>query len=213
MVVLLVTLLLLAGAGTASAQETGAGKIELGGFPLGGTFFVGGDGDKEVNFNVYSTGVNLTTYFSSHLAVEGELTISFGLAQDLTFNNTTVFHLQVPNVWSYFGNVVVFPGGTARRRMPFYVTGGIGAVSLQSRGPTAPLGYDVDTVGFETFLAENIGAGVKLFRGTAAPEWGFRIDYRYLIVNANEDAPAFFAQEKTRGGHRIYFGVLYTVTR
>ena len=60
--------------------------------------------------------------------------------------------------------------------------------------------------GFETFIAENIGGGVKIFR-TAAPEWGFRGDYRYLIVNANDGAPAFFAKTKSRGGHRIYFGV------
>jgi hypothetical protein len=213
MVAILAILLLLAGAATASAQDTGAGKLEVGGFPLGGTFFIGGDGDEEVNFNVYSTGLHLTNYFSPHVAVEGELTISFGLAQDLTFKGDTVFHMQVPNVWSYFGNVVFFPGGASGRRMPFYLTGGIGAVSLQSRGPTAPLGYDVDTVGWETFLAENIGAGVKLFRGAAAPQWGFRVDYRYLIVNANENAPAFFAKEKTRGGHRVYFGILYTIAR
>lgn len=212
MVVILLVCFFLAGANVASAQETGPGKLELGGFPLGGTFFVGGDDDEEVDFNVYTTGLNLTRYFSAAIAVEGELTISFGLAQDLQMARATLFHLQVPNVWSYFGNVVFFPV-RGHPRMPLYVTGGIGAISLQSRGPTAPLGYDEATVGWETFIAENIGAGVKLFRGDAAPDWGFRIDYRYLFVNANENAPAFFASEKSRGGHRIYFGILYTVTR
>lgn len=212
MVVILLACLLLAGAHTTSAQEAGAGKLELGGFPLGGTFFVGGDDDTEVDFNVYTSGLNLTRYFSPTVAVEGELTISFGLAQDLHVRRATLFHLQVPNVWSYFGNVVFLPRG-ADRRMPFYLTAGAGALSLQSRGPTGPLGYDKDTVGWQTFVAENLGGGVKLFRGDSAPDWGFRVDYRYVIVNARDAAPAFFAKEKTRGGHRIYFGILYTLMR
>ena len=55
------------------------------------------------------------------------------------FNKAEVFHVQMPNVWSYFGNVVFFPGGTAGKVLPFYLTGGIGAVSLQSRPPTKPV--------------------------------------------------------------------------
>ena len=194
----------------ASAQEpaTGAGKVEIGGFPMGGTFFTGGDDDKEVNFNVYSAGANLTYYLTTRAAIEGELGVSFGLAQDVFFNKTEVLHVQMPNVWSYFGNAVWFPVGAAGRAVPYYITAGVGAVSLQSRQPTKPFGYDVDTVGFETFLAENIGGGVKIFRA-AAPDWGFRADYRYIIVNANGDAPAFFARAKGRGGHRVSFGVLF----
>jgi hypothetical protein len=198
----------------ASAQEaaTGAGKVEIGGFPMGGTFFVGGDDDKEVNFNVYTAGANLTYYLTTRAAIEGELGISFGLAQDVRFNKTEVLHVQLPNVWSYFGNALWFPGGATGRQVPYYITAGVGAVSLQSRQPTRPFGYDVDTVGFQTFLAENIGGGVKIFRA-AAPDWGFRADYRYLIVNANGDAPAFFARAKSRGGHRVSFGVLFTWKR
>ena len=74
-------------------------------------------------------------------------------------------------------------------------------------------GYDVDTVGTQTFIAENIGAGIKLFRGADAPNWGFRVDYRYLFINENSDAPAFFAQSMSRGAHRIYAGMLYTWKR
>ena len=207
-------LIVFAVASVASAQEpaTGAGKVEIGGFPMGGTFFVGGDDDKEVNFNVYSAGANLTYYVTERAAIEGELGVSFGLAQDVLFNKTEVLHVQMPNVWSYFGNVVWFPGGATGRSVPFYLTAGAGAVSLQSRQPTRPFGYDVDTVGFQTFLAENIGGGVKIFRA-AAPGWGFRADYRYLIVNANGDAPAFFAKAKSRRGHRVNFGVLFTWRR
>ena len=47
---------------------------------------------------------------------------------------------------------------------------------------------------------------MKIFR-TEVPDWGFRADYRYLIVNANGDAPAFFARAKGRSGHRVTFGL------
>ena len=40
------------------------GKVEIGGFPGGGTFFIGGDDNKEVNFNVYTAGGGLTYYFN-----------------------------------------------------------------------------------------------------------------------------------------------------
>ena len=54
----LAALILLAGCSAASAQDAtiGAGKLEIGGFPGGGTFFIGGDDAKEVNFNVYTAG-------------------------------------------------------------------------------------------------------------------------------------------------------------
>ena len=206
--------MLAAGAG-AAAQDTGtgAGKVEVGLYPVGATFLVGGDDNKEVDFNVYTAGTNLTYYLNKRTAIEGELTISFGLAQDVSFNRTQVLHVQLPNVWSYFGNMVFFPGGAAGKQLPVYVTGGVGAISLQSRTPTGQFGYDADKMGFETFMAENIGGGLKIFRGTDAPDWGFRVDYRYVVVNANSDAPAFFAKAKSRGGHRLSFGVLFTWKR
>ena len=212
---LLGAVILCAGSSIASAQEAtiGAGKVEIGGFPGGGTFFIGGDDNREVNFNVYTAGGGLTYYLNQAVALEGEVTGSIGWAQDIQFNNATLVHNQMPTVWSYSGNVVFFPGGTAGKRTPFYVTGGIGAVSLSPRVPTKVLGYDKDTVGTQTFIAENIGAGIKMFRGADAPNWGFRADYRYLFVNSNSDAPAFFAKAKSRGAHRIYVGMLYTWKR
>jgi hypothetical protein len=207
--------ILIAGASLASAQDAtiGAGRVEIGGFPGGGTFFVGGDDNKEVNFNVYTAGGGLTYYFTEALAVEGEFTGSVGWAQDVSFNNTTVIHNQMPTVWSYGGNLVFFPGGASGKQFPFYVTGGIGAIALAPRVPTKIFGYDVDTVGTQMFMSENIGAGVKIFRGADAPNWGFRIDYRYLFINENSSAPEFFAQSKSRGAHRIYVGMLYTWKR
>jgi hypothetical protein len=211
----LAALILLAGCSFASAQEAtiGAGKIELGGFPGGGPFFVGGDDNKEVNFNVYTAGGGLTYYLNDKAAVEGEITGSVGWAQDVFFNNAKVIHVQMPSVWSYSGNVLFFPGGTAGKRVPLYITGGIGAVSLSPRVPTKQFGYDVDTVGTQTFITENIGGGIKIFRAADAPNWGFRADYRYLFVNSNSSAPAFFAKAKSRGAHRVYVGMLYTWKR
>ena len=211
----LAALVLVAGSSVASAQDAavGAGKVEIGGFPGGGTFFIGGDDNREVNFNVYTAGGGLTYYLTDAVAVEGEVTGSVGWAQDVHFNNAKLIHNQMPTVWSYSGNVLFFPGGTTGKRAPIYITGGIGAVALSPRVPTKIFGYDVDTVGTQTFIAENIGAGVKLFRGADAPNWGFRIDYRYLFINKNSDAPAFFAKTKNRGAHRVYVGMLYTWKR
>jgi opacity protein-like surface antigen len=211
----LAALILLAACASASAQDAtiGAGKLEIGGFPGGGTFFVGGDDAQEVNFNVYTAGGGLTYYFNDVVAVEGEFTGSVGWAQDVQFNNATLVHNQMPTVWSYSGNVVFFPGGATGKQFPVYVTGGIGAIALAPRVPTKVFGYDVDTVGTQMFMAENIGAGVKLFRGADAPNWGFRVDYRYLFINSNSDAPAFFAKTTSRGAHRVYVGMLYTWKR
>jgi hypothetical protein len=109
--------------------------------------------------------------------------------------------------------VLIQHAGTTGNRVPFYITGGAGALSLQSRVPTKQFGYDVDTVGWQTFTAENIGVGVKIFRAADAPNWGFRADYRYLIVQSKSGAPQFFAQSKSRGAHRVYVGMLYTWKR
>src|SRR5512145_324123 len=120
----LAAVILIAGCAVASAQDAtiGAGKLEIGGFPGGGTFFKGGDDNKEVNFNVYTAGGGLTYYFTEAVAVEGEFTGSIGWAQDVHFNNTKLIHNQMPTVWSYSGNIVFFPGGTAGKQFPFYVT-------------------------------------------------------------------------------------------
>ena len=82
----LAAVILLAGCSVAWAQDAtiGAGKLEIGGFPGGGTFFVGGDDNKEVNFNVYTAGGGLTYYLNSAVAIEGEFTGSVGWAQDVT---------------------------------------------------------------------------------------------------------------------------------
>src|SRR5258705_4254544 len=106
----LVAALLCASVSVAAAQPPtiGPGKLELGVFPLGGTFLVGGDDNKEVDFNVYSFGANLSYYLTERAAVEWELGIGLGLAQDVVFNNRTVSHAQIPHIWSYSPDVAVF---------------------------------------------------------------------------------------------------------
>jgi hypothetical protein len=215
----LTALVVLAGGSVAFAQEAtiGAGKLEIGGFPGGGTFFIAGDKNLEPDWSVYTAGGDLTYYITSKAAVEGEFTGSIGWAQDINYKNTKVIHSQMPGVWSYMGNIVLFPGGTTGKRVPFYITGGAGLLSLQPRIPDAQFGYGTGAQcpcpGWQTFGTEDIGAGLKIFRAADAPNWGFRIDYRMLFVNSKSSAPAFFAQSKSRRAHRVYIGMLYTWKR
>ena len=163
----LTALVLLAGCSAAFAQETtiGAGKIEIGGFPGGGTFFVSGDDNTEVNFNVYTAGGDITYYINPKAAVEGEFTGSVGWAQDVFFKNKKVIHSQMPGVWSYMANVVVFPGGTTGKRVPYYLTGGAGMLSLQPRIPDAQFGYGTGSLcpcpGWQTFVAKTSAAASR----------------------------------------------------
>src|ERR1700674_1649216 len=202
----LTALILFAGCSVAFAQEArlGAGKVEIGGFPGGGTLFRGGDDNLEANFNVYTIGGGVTYYMSPMVAVEGEMTGSIGFAQDFLYKNKNVTAGQMPHVWTYMGDIQLFPGGTAGKRLVPYVTGGAGMIVLGPRVPTTQLGYVVNQTPRQSFPSENVGAGLKIFRAADAPNWGFRIDFRYLIVQKNSNAPAFFAQSKTRSAMRIY---------
>jgi hypothetical protein len=65
----------------------------------------------------------------------------------------------------------------------------------------------------ESFLTTNVGAGVKIFRRGDYRNWGFRIDYRAVMVNKKSGSVALFARSKRRTGHRFYIGMLYTVRR
>ena len=208
---LLAVLVLLCGSAVASAQgsDPGAGKLEVGFFPGGGTFFVSGDDDLEVNFNTYNFGGHVSWYLHRLLAVEGELGFGIGLAQDVNYENRVVRHVQVPGTTSVSGNVLVFPMGSDRL-IAGYLTGGGGLLTLQNRVSTRQFGLTES----ESFGATNAGGGLKILRGgTGLQRWGARIDYRLLFVNSKDDAVAFFARSKRRIGHRIYVGFLYTLTR
>jgi hypothetical protein len=101
----------------------------------------------------------------------------------------------------YTANVIVAipTGGSV---VP-YATGGGGGLTMFER---PELGVRQD----ETFLTGNVGGGVKWY----APNkrWGLRGDYRFIVTQSKDDAPAFFGQD-TRYGHRVYGGVIINTTR
>ena len=202
----MVALVLLAGCAVVSAQEVGAGKLEFGGWPGGGIFLTGGDDNLEVNFNNWAYGGGATYYITPMVGIEGEASYGLGLAQGVNYKKKEVFHVQVPNTLQTSGNIVIFPGGSKKQLIP-YVTGGVGMMTLISRNSTKQFGI----TSAESFVAENVGGGVKIFRGGDAHNWGFRVDYRFLMVNSKSGAVPFFAQSKSRRGQRIYIGMLYTM--
>lgn len=204
-------IVLLCWSGVASAQESnaGAGKLEAGFFPGGGMFLVSGDGNLEVDFNLYTAGGWVSRYLNRLVAVEGEGSFGLGVAQDITYANRVFSYLSVPGTRSFNANILVFPTG-ADHLFASYVTGGGGLLRLQDRDTTRQFGLTAP----ENFFAANFGGGLKILRsGTGLQRWGARIDYRLFSVGSKDDAVAFFAKSKTRLGHRIYVGLLYTLTR
>jgi hypothetical protein len=206
--ILLTVVALVAGCAVVSAQDVGAGTLEVGGFPAGGIFFKGGDDNTEVNFNDYVYGGGVTWYLNPMFGVEVEALGGIGIAQDVMYEDHIVYHNQVPNLFGVSGNIVVFPGGS-QRRVVGYVTAGVGTLRLLSRDQTAQFAMYES----ETHLATNVGGGVKFFRGGDARNWGWRGDYRLVMVNENSDAVPFFASSKSRYGHRISVGMFYTLRR
>jgi len=210
--VILTVGLLLAGSALASAQETaqpGAGKFEVGGFPGGGLWLTGGDDRTEVDFNTYDFGGYASWYLHPMFAVEGEADFGLGLSQNVNYQNKIVYRVQMPHTFGMSGDVLFFPAGSARR-VAGYVAGGVGTLTLFSRTAASRLFGLVED---ENFFATNVGGGIKIFRRNNHVNWGFRIDYRMLMINENSDAVPLFAQSKGRIGHRFYIGLLYTLSR
>lgn len=192
--------LLLAASVPAGAQEVsnGPGKLEVTLMPAGGTFFVS-KGDSP-DFGNYSYGGALTFNINRFVGIEGEVTGSAGVTQDLELAGG-VANLKTPNLLSYTGNVVV-SADTGGSLVPF-VTGGVGGVTMFRR---AELGVNDDS----TFLAGNIGGGLKWYAPSG--RWGLRGDYRFIAVDAKDDAPAFFGHD-TRYAHRVYVGAVINAVR
>jgi outer membrane protein with beta-barrel domain len=205
----LIAVALVAGSAVASAQEeVGTGTLEVGGFPAGGLRWVNGDGNTEVNFGNYVYGGGATWYLNPRVAIEAEGVGGIGIAQNVTYHNRLVKYNFVPNLMAVSGNIVVFPGGS-RRQVSGYVTGGVGTQTLLSRTETRVFGVTKA----ESFFSTNVGGGLKMFRGGDARNWGWRADYRLIMVNSKSDAVQFFAQSKRRMGHRFYLGMIYTLKR
>ena len=195
---------------TASAQEgPGAGKLEWGLFPGGGLFLVSGDHDTEVNFDTFTIGGGPSWYVNPMVAIEGEGFFGWTRTQNVFYDNRMAYHVKLPHMVGFSGNIVIFPGGSAKR-VAGYVTGGAGTLTLVSREQTK---WRFGLMDWESYLVTNVGGGVKIFRGGDVRNWGWRFDYRLVIVPSKSDAVPFFAQSKQRLGHRISFGLMYTLRR
>lgn len=184
----------------AYAQEQGAGPglVEITIIPGGGTFFTEGKDTQGPSFGNYDLGAAVAYNFNRFVGVEGELSGSIGIKQDLQFGGLTSSR-KTPNLLNYSGSLVV--SAANRSSVVPYVVGGVGGLSVFER---STLGIN-DT---ETFLTGNVGGGVKWHAG----RWGLRGDYRFIAVQSKDDAPEFFGRE-TRYGHRVYGGLIVNVGR
>lgn len=185
------------GATSAAAQEAPSrGVAELTIIPGGWTFFTEGKDTNAPDFGNYDLGAGITFNINRVVGLEGEVSGSLGLKQDLQFGGLSS-NVRSPHLLNYSGNVVVSaPNGSS---VVPYVTGGVGGLSLFER---TTLGIN----GTETFLTGNVGGGVKWYAG----RWGLRGDYRFVAVRSKDDAPEFFGRE-TRYGHRVYGGVIVNI--
>ena len=186
------------GSDHAYAQEAapGQGAVVLTIIPGGATFFTEGKDTQGPSFGNYDLGAGVTVNFNRFVGVEGEVSGSLGISQDLLLGGQTS-NLKTPNLLNYSGNVVI--SAANHSSVIPYLTGGVGGLSLFERPALGIIGTD-------TFFTSNVGAGVKWFAG----RWGLRGDYRFIAVQSKDDASAFFGQE-TRYGHRVYGAVIVNV--
>jgi hypothetical protein len=187
----------------ASAQDirTGAGRLEVGAFPGGGMFFTESNKGNEPEFGNYALGGSLMYNVNRWLGVEGEGGGSIGVPQNFEIGATAFTDQKTPGMWAYSGNVVVNPWGSDRSIVP-YATGGLGGLTLCPCGDADQLGVTT----YETYLTGNVGGGLRWF---STRHFGVRGDYRFMMVNGKEGAPAFFGQEN-RYGHRVQGGIVLT---
>jgi len=198
-IAVLISIVSVIGGSHAYAQDTtpGPGSVVLTIIPGGATFFTEGKDSGGPSFGNYDLGAGVTVNFNRFIGVEGEVSGSLGLEQDLLFAGRQTSNIKTPNLLNYSGNLVV--SAANHSSVTPYVTGGIGGLSVFERP-------SLGITGTETFFTSNVGAGVKWFTG----RWGLRGDYRFMAVQSKDDAPAFFGQE-TRYGHRVYGAILVNV--
>jgi opacity protein-like surface antigen len=178
----------------------GPGTVVVTIIPGGATFFTEGKNTKGPSFGSYSLGAGVEYNFNRYIGVEGEFSGALGVTQDLQLTAGTL-NAKTPDLINYSGNLVVSVP-TGRSVVP-YATGGVGGLTYLERA-----GVQVNDAG--TFLTGNVGGGVKWFSGSG--RWGVRGDYRFIVTESKDDAPAFFGQE-TRYGHRVYGGLLINAGR
>ena len=203
----LVIVVTLAGSAHALGQEVERpqGPVEVTIIPGGATIFQQGDDTGEPAFTNYGIGGALTFNFRQHFAAEAEVLTSLGVSQNLEFA-TFQQDARTPNILQYTGNLTVYVP-TRSAVVPF-VIGGVGGLTLFERQALV-------IPETRTFLAGNVGGGVKWYAG----RWGLRADYRFLAVRHREPDPlgpgarprAEFFGKETRYGHRIYGALVLNV--
>jgi hypothetical protein len=196
----LIAVLLAGGVDRVYAQESapGPGTVEITVIPGGATFFTNsGNGSSFGNYNL---GGGLTYNINRIVGIEGEVSSSIGVSQNLT-DGAFSGKQKTPNTVSYTGNIVL----SAPTHSPVipYATGGVGGLTMLQK---ASLGINST----ETFLTGNVGGGVKWYAPNG--RWGLRGDYRFIATQSKDSAPAFFGQE-TRYGHRVYAAVIINAVR
>ena len=196
----LIALFLVGGVDSAHAQETapGPGIVEVTVIPGGATFFT--NSGVGSSFGNYNLGGALTYNINRVVGIEGEVSSSIGISQNLTdggFRGTQ----RTPDTLTYTGNVVL--SLPTQSSFTPYATGGIGALTMLQK---ASLGINST----ETFLTGNVGGGVKWYAPNG--RWGLRGDYRFITTQSKDTAPGFFGQD-TRYGHRVYGAVIINAVR
>ena len=187
------------GAAGAHAQETQApGLVEVTYMPGGAAFFT--STDDSPSFGNYGFGTAATFNLTRFIGIEGEIASMIATSSDLQFGDLNS-DTKAPNMLSYTANLVVsIPTGHA---VVPYGTAGVGGLTMFERP-------GVGVFNDETFLAGNVGGGVKWYAGNK--RWGLRGDYRFGVTQSKDDAPAFFGRD-TRYVHRVYGGVIINMAR
>ena len=201
LIAILLTVTAIGAATPAFAQESapGPGKVVITIIPAGATFFTEADDDTlGPSFGNYELGGSVAVNFNRYVGLEGEVSGALGVSQTMqvgTFNVDS----RSPDLLNYTGNLII--SAPNRSSVVPYVTGGVGGMTMFARRTLV-----VDDAA--TFLTGNIGGGVSWYTG----RWGLRGDYRFIAVQGQDDAPAFFGRGE-RYGHRVYAGVLLNVAR
>ena len=178
------------------AQEAGPGPgtLEVTLIPGGGMFFV--DSSRESGFLNYSLGGAATYNINQYVGIEGEIASALGITQNVLMPGVTSDH-KTPNALTCTGNVVF--SAPAHYSTVMYAAAGLGGLTMFQN-----MGLDVTTT---TFLTSNAGGGIKWY---VSRIFGFRADYRFLMVKSTAAAPAFFGQDN-RYGYRVYGALVLNV--
>lgn len=184
----------------ASGQDATAvpGNIEVEATPAGAISFRPGLQGTAPDFTNYTLGVSVRWRANRLIGAEGEAAFGFGGERTVMFQGRELVSQKMPDTATYMGNIVLNP--MRHHATAPYLTGGLGVLSILTREGVEALGITTD----HTLFAGNLGGGVKWYvqRG-----WGIRMDYRFLMVRGDPDAPTFFGRDGARYGHRLCAGI------